>query len=460
MFQQPLRNFLLASLLNFFLNMFLIVSKHFRVDIDPPAEVQPSGFKMLSPLKDPLPLVEEKREKKDYRNILFEAESRGKPILPVRRIKPLYLDVGECPDCGAPAAYLYSFGKDPEGYQKFRCKVCKHQWAPEKPAPKKNHPTYRCPFCGYALIQDKRRKNFLIFKCRNDNCPKWVKHHRRYRFRAFDFDPEGLECASPAHSPVNLAKSRFSPFLIAQAINLYISLGLSLRQAAFAIKQFWQVQVSYETIQSWMVSLAAKLAPLVKLIPLPLSGIVVIDETYVKVKGKWHYLFTACDGLRGFIISQHLSPHRNVGAALTILKEVIDRYGKREFIFVTDKAPIYEVAVHAACAFFNASIRHRPILGISPPPEGDPHTYRPYKNRIERLFGTYKAHYRRHKSFSSFEGAVAHALLYQLHYNHLKPHAAFENRPPVLLKDQRGNPVDDWSNLFRWIADKASNSED
>jgi transposase-like protein len=69
--------------------------------------------------------------------------------------------------------------------------------------------------------------------------------------------------------------------LIAQAVNLYINLGLSLRQAAFAIKQFWQVRVSYETIQSWVVSLAAYLAPLVKLFALPLSGIVVNFPRFV-----------------------------------------------------------------------------------------------------------------------------------------------------------------------------------
>ena len=204
---------------------------------------------------------------------------------------------------------------------------------------------------------------------------------------------------------------------------------------------------------------AVKLTPLLKLIPLPLSGIVVIDETYIKVKGKWHYLFTACDGLRGFIISQHLSPHRDAKAALIILKDVIDRYGKQKFIFVTDKAPIYTVAVHVASVFFGATIRHRPVLGISPPPEGDPHTYRPYKNRLERLFGSYKAHYKRHKSFCSFEGAVAHALLYQLYYNHLKPHAAFENKPPLPLKNRKGKPVDDWSKLLCWLTDKTSDSE-
>ena len=78
----------------------------------------------------------------------------------------------------------------------------------------------------------------------------------------------------------------------------------------------------------------------------------------------------------------------------------------------------------------------------SPPPGGDSHTYRPYKNRLERLFGSYKAHYRRHKSFCSFEGAVAHALLYQLYYNHLKPHEASDGKVLEPLKDKHGHQVD------------------
>jgi hypothetical protein len=56
MFQQPLRNFLLASLLNFFLKIFFVASKHFKVDIEPPNEIKPSGYKTLSPLEDPLPI--------------------------------------------------------------------------------------------------------------------------------------------------------------------------------------------------------------------------------------------------------------------------------------------------------------------------------------------------------------------------------------------------------------------
>jgi len=36
--------------------------------------------------------------------------------------------------------------------------------------------------------------------------------------------------------------------------------------------------------------------------------------------------------------SQHISPHRDARAVLTILKNVIERYNNRESVFVTDRA--------------------------------------------------------------------------------------------------------------------------
>jgi hypothetical protein len=70
------------------LKIFLVASKHFKVDIEPYTD-KPSGYKTLSPLKDPLPVVEEKRVKKDFKSILSEARAKGNSISPVRRIKPL-----------------------------------------------------------------------------------------------------------------------------------------------------------------------------------------------------------------------------------------------------------------------------------------------------------------------------------------------------------------------------------
>jgi len=38
-----------------------------------------------------------------------------------------------------------------------------------------------------------------------------------------------------------------------------------------------------------------------------------------------------------------------------------------------------------------------------------------------------------------------------LHYNHLKPHAAFNNKPPIPLKNHLNKPVDDPSINNCWV---------
>lgn len=169
MFLQPLPLFLFASLLNFLLKISLFAAKHFKVDIEPPADLQPLSCKILFPLKDPLPIV----EKKDYRKILAKAEAQGKPISPVRRINLLSVDVDKCTVCGAPANYLYSFGKDPEGFQKLQCK-CVNTVGLLGLYLKSFTLLIAAPSASYVLSKDKTRKNFTVLKCRNDNCPKWL----------------------------------------------------------------------------------------------------------------------------------------------------------------------------------------------------------------------------------------------------------------------------------------------
>lgn len=434
--------------MNFVLLTYLFFARLFQVDFEPNNKLDDSYTKFNS-FDDPQPIIEYNQV--DYRDILAEAEKNGETIQPVNRNKPLTVKVEECSQCGAPKKYLYSFGHDPDGYQKFQCKLCKHQWAPKKPKKPKNHPTYRCPFCNYALAKEKKRKHFTKYKCRNDDCSKWKNEHKRYRYRAYNFDINKLELSRPDKEPVNLDHSHYGNFTISKAIDFYVSLGLSLRQAERALKLAYGVSPSAQTIQNWTVSLAYRLAPKINELDLPLSGIVAVDETYIKIKGSWHYLFTAIDGENGCVIAQHLSKNRDAKGAITILKRIIDQYQDQKFVLVTDMAPIYRAAVHAAKVFLKTNIDHKQLKGLFANDDNSDEIYRPYKNIIERFFGTYKAHYKRHKSFSSFDGALTHITLYQLYFNYLKPHSSFNDKPPLIVEGARGQPIESWAQLIRWI---------
>ncbi len=151
MFRQLLPNFLLKHLLKFTLQIYLIFSKLFHVDYEPSRNIDDSYTK-LNILNDPLPKIGPKIF--DYQKILVEAKENGNTINPVNRHKSLTVNVDSCSRCGAPAKYLRSFGYTKDGYQKLQCKVCDYQWAPNKPLTPKNHSTYRCPYCEYALSKE------------------------------------------------------------------------------------------------------------------------------------------------------------------------------------------------------------------------------------------------------------------------------------------------------------------
>jgi transposase-like protein len=71
-----------------------------------------------------------------------------------------------------------------------------------------------------------------------------------------------------------------------------------------------------------------------------------VDETYVKVRGKWTYLYRALDKL-GNTIDFYLSPTRNANAAKRFLGKALNglKDWEKPEIINTDKAPTYGIAI-------------------------------------------------------------------------------------------------------------------
>ena len=71
-----------------------------------------------------------------------------------------------------------------------------------------------------------------------------------------------------------------------------------------------------------------------------------MDETYVKVRGEWAYLYRAVDE-HGNTIDFYLSPTRNTAAAKRFLGKAL--HGLKEWeqpeVINTDKAPTYAAAL-------------------------------------------------------------------------------------------------------------------
>jgi hypothetical protein len=117
---------------------------------------------------DELPIIE-KFEKLDYQVLLSEyLEKNGKPLKPVQRRKNAKVSVPaklNCPKCGAPSDYLYA---NNGACGQYLCKVCeclfnqKNQYLKEA--------ILKCPHCSKNLEKIKERKDFDVYKCKNDQC--------------------------------------------------------------------------------------------------------------------------------------------------------------------------------------------------------------------------------------------------------------------------------------------------
>jgi putative transposase len=68
-----------------------------------------------------------------------------------------------------------------------------------------------------------------------------------------------------------------------------------------------------------------------------------MDETYIKVKGEWRYLYRAVDK-QGQTIDFLLTEHRDIEAALRFLKKAIHRHGVPETITI-DGSDANEAAI-------------------------------------------------------------------------------------------------------------------
>ena len=97
------------------------------------------------------------------------------------------------------------------------------------------------------------------------------------------------------------------------------------------------VHVDHSTINRWVVKYSPPLEEAFHRRKRPVWISWRMDETYIKVKGQWYYLYRAVDK-QGQTIDFLLTEHRDEEAALKFLKKAIRRHGVPETITIDGSA--------------------------------------------------------------------------------------------------------------------------
>lgn len=400
---------------------------------------------------DKQPIIET-IEKLDYKKLLKEyLELNGKELKPVkpRNGKKKVPSNIYCPKCNAPHNYLYD---NSGGRGQYKCKVCNTNFNDKNRFSKSI--ILRCPYCQKVLDKIKNRKNFDIYKCRNNNCSYYIKNINsmskeekdlfkkqpgnfkvRYIYRTFNFDFKPLSKDSPVSTKVNLSNIYCSPHTLGLILTYHVNYGISSRRTAALMKDVHGLNISHQTVLNYANTVGTMVKPFIDGYDYDLSGCYCGDETYIKINGKWNYIFYFFDSKKKIILSYRVSKNRDTETAIKALDDALSKMKTipKGLEFIVDGNPIYLLAQHFF-AEHGINFTVKQVIGLT---NEDPvsKAYRPLKQIIERLNRTFKGNYHSTNGFKSDKGAEAFVNLFVAYFNFLRPHSSIEKRVPVVLEE-------------------------
>ncbi|WP_259649679.1 IS6 family transposase [Shewanella sp. MBTL60-007] len=134
---------------------------------------------------------------------------------------------------------------------------------------------------------------------------------------------------------INFTGRHYPSDIIMQALRYYLAYKLSYREIEeiFAERN---IHFDHSTLNRWVIKYAPLLEALFRKKKRRVSGSWRMDETYIKVKGRWLYYYRAVDKY-GAIIDCYLSETRDEPAARAFFSQAINRHGLPEKV-VIDKS--------------------------------------------------------------------------------------------------------------------------
>ena len=137
-------------------------------------------------------------------------------------------------------------------------------------------------------------------------------------------------------------RHRFPPDIISYAVWLYYRFNLSHRDVEDLLAERGII-VSREAIRLWCIKFGALYAQRLKRRHRGYGDTFYIDEVFVKINGKQHYLWRAVDQ-DGEVVDVYLQAKRDGAAAKHFFRRLLKSSGSEPRRIVTDKLRSYPVA--------------------------------------------------------------------------------------------------------------------
>jgi len=319
-----------------------------------------------------------------------------------------------CPKCNNNLNF-YRYGKDSDGYQKYLCRDCRHQFVPARHAHLRLYPS--CPVCGKASFLHHDYQHYSNYRCTDKAC-----YHSFFAFKGNTISPPSM---SALFGKTDFKRMRYPVFLIVTALSMFYLGKNSFRNISLILRTAFNINVSHSSIAHWCTHFAPlfdnqriKLLPLLDLN----SDEWHADETVVKVAGIKHYLWFVVDSETRFVIGFHLTPYRDSTQAFSLLGGAAD-HGKPNAV-VSDRYSAYKVPVKSLFE----GVTHVRVESFKDDISN---------NLIECFNKQFKAWYKTKQGFSSFKSANNLISMFVFFYNFVRPHSALDHLTPAQVAGLR-----------------------
>ena len=123
------------------------------------------------------------------------------------------------------------------------------------------------------------------------------------------------------------------------AVRWYLRFGLSYRDVEELLAERG-IEVDHVTVYRWVRRCTPLLADAAKLCRHAVGDRWFVDETYVKVGGRWRYVYRAVDQY-GQVIDVYVAPRRDAAAARRFFIRALATTKVTPMEVVTDRAAVY-----------------------------------------------------------------------------------------------------------------------
>lgn len=177
----------------------------------------------------------------------------------------------------------------------------------------------------------------------------------------------------------------FLPEIIVLCLRWYLKYKLSFRDLVEIMAERG-LSLVHTTIMRWVHEYSPEINKRIRKYLKPSTDSYRLDETYVKIKGEWYYLYRAIDS-KGNTLDFLLSRNRDKKAARKFIKKVLsNNHAVPPRVINTDKAPAYVSAIKRLKfdKELKLEVLHRPVQYMNNILEQD---HRFIKWRIKPMLG-------------------------------------------------------------------------